>query len=145
MQAAVGVTQLEKLPGFIRRRQENWDRLRAGLAPLEEFFILPEPAPGATPSWFGFALTVREGAPFERLELIRFLEARRIRTRLFFGGNLVRQPAYERVAQRVAGPLDQADRIMHRSFWLGVYPGLTGPMLDYVIESFRDFVAAKRR
>ncbi len=140
MQAAVGVAQLEKLPGFIEARRRNWDRLRAAVAGLEEFFVLPEPTPGSEPSWFGFALTVRPEAPFGRHELVQHLEERMIATRLLFGGNLTRQPAYRDVPHRVVGPLDNADVVTDGTFWVGVYPGLTEPMLDFVAETLHAFV-----
>jgi len=135
MQAAVGVSQLKKLPGFIEARRRNWARLRDGLVPLEEFLILPEPTPESEPSWFGFALTVRPDSPLRRSDIITGLEARKIATRLLFGGNLLRQPAFRSVPHRVAGPLTQTDVVMANTFWIGVYPGLTDEMIDYVIES----------
>jgi len=143
MQAAIGVAQLHKLPGFIEARKRNWRLLREALSGLEEFLILPQPAPHADPSWFGFAITVREGAPFGRNELIECLESRRIATRLLFAGNLTRQPALQGAHYRVAGDLPNTDVIMRRSFWLGVYPGLTEPMIGYIAESLRSFCRAK--
>jgi len=139
MQAAVGVAQLDKLDGFIKARQENWQYLHDGLADLEEFLILPEATPGCEPSWFGFALTVRPEAPFNRFDLVQHLESRRIATRQLFGGNLVRQPAYLNMPHRVVGPLTNADIIMESTLWVGVYPALTKEMLDYVIETFHQF------
>ena len=143
MQAAVGVAQLAKLPGFIAARRENFARLREGLLDLEEFFVLPEPTRGSTPSWFGFPLLIRSGAPFTRGELTRALEARKIGTRLLFGGNLTRQPAYCNLAYRTAGLLQNTDQIADRLFWIGVYPGLSPQMLDYVVDSFHA-IAAER-
>ena len=139
MQAAVGVAQLDKLDGFIKARQENWQYLHDGLADLEEFLILPEATPGCEPSWFGFALTVRPEAPFSRFDLVQHLESRRIATRQLFGGNLVRQPAYLNMPHRVVGPLTNADIIMESTLWVGVYPALTKEMLDYVIDTFHQF------
>jgi CDP-4-dehydro-6-deoxyglucose reductase, E1 len=136
MQAAVGVAQLKKLPGFIDRRKSNFSYLKAGLKDLEEFFVLPEATPHSDPSWFGFPMLVRESAPFSRSSLIDFLNFRKIGTRQLFGGNLVRQPAYAGLNYRVVGDLPNSDRIMNRAFWIGVYPGLTQAMLDYVLESF---------
>ncbi|MDQ2900201.1 MAG: lipopolysaccharide biosynthesis protein RfbH [Acidobacteriota bacterium] len=135
MQAAVGVAQLQKLPEFICRRRENFAYLKAGLAGLEEFLILPEATPGSDPSWFGFAMTVRESAPLCRNELVKYLEARNIKTRLLFAGNLLRQPAYAGVQHRSIGPLPNTDRIMNRTFWIGVYPGLSPAMLDHAITT----------
>jgi len=140
MQAAVGVAQLGKLPAFIDARRRNWTRLRESLQHLDEFFLLPAPAPDSDPSWFGFALTIRTSAPFTRSSLIAHLEARRIGTRLLFGGNLLRQPAYRDIPHRVVGPLETSDLVMNQTFWLGVYPGLTDPMIDYVVESVDAFV-----
>jgi CDP-6-deoxy-D-xylo-4-hexulose-3-dehydrase len=142
MQAAVGVSQLEKLDGFVEARRRNWSRLRAGLEPLEEHFVLPCATEGSEPSWFGFLLTVRPEAPFTRAELIRHLEERRIATRLLFGGNLTRQPAYLGLPHRVVGDLATTDLVMESAFWIGVYPGLTDPMIDYVIEVLDDFARA---
>ena len=139
MQAAVGVAQLDKLDGFIKARQHNWQYLHDGLVDLEEFLILPKATPGCEPSWFGFALTVRPEAPFSRFELVQHLESRRIATRQLFGGNLVRQPAYLNMPHRVVGPLTNADIIMESTLWVGVYPALTKEMLDYVIETFHQF------
>ena len=138
MQAAVGLSQLDKLPAFIERRRENFRTLYDGLREMEEFLILPEATPGSDPSWFGFPLAVRPGAPFTRNELIRYLEERTIATRLLFGGNLTRQPAYQDVKFRVAGTLERTDFVMDNVFWIGLYPGLTAAMLEYVVETFRN-------
>lgn len=135
MQAAVGVAQLQKLPGFIEARKRNWQSLYQSLKPLEEFFILPQPTPRSDPSWFGFLLTVRATAPFSRTALTEFLNERRIGTRLLFGGNLLRQPAYHDVPHRVVGALTNTETIMNQSFWVGVYPGLTEAHLAYVVET----------
>jgi CDP-6-deoxy-D-xylo-4-hexulose-3-dehydrase len=143
MQAAVGVAQLGKLPLFIAARRANFARLREGLRDLEEFFVLPEPTPGSVPSWFGFPLLVRAGAPFTRTDLIRAVDARKIGTRLLFGGNLVRQPAYRDLAYRAPGPLENTDQVADRLFWIGVYPGLTPQMLDYVVDSFHAIIAER--
>ena len=139
MQAAVGVSQLRKLPGFIEARKRNWQRLRAGLEPFQEWLILPEPTKDSDPSWFGFLITIRPGAPFPRRELIQTLEQRKIGTRLLFAGNLLRQPAYINIPHRVVGELTTTDLVMNNSFWVGVYPGLTDEMIDYMIEVFALF------
>jgi len=144
MQAAVGVSQLRKLPEFIAARKRNFRLLREGLTGLEHVLILPEATPGADPSWFGFPLAVRPEAPFARPELIRWLEDRKIATRLLFGGNLTRQPAYENVAFRKIGDLARSDFVMNQVFWLGVYPGLTPEMIDYVVRMVREFVEQRR-
>jgi CDP-4-dehydro-6-deoxyglucose reductase, E1 len=133
MQAAVGVAQLQKLPGFIAVRRQNFERLHEGLRDIQEFFVLPEATPGSEPSWFGFPLGVRETAPFTRNQVIRALESRKIGTRLLFGGNLVRQPAYQNAPHRVAAPLTCTDFIMNQVFWIGVFPGLSAAMLDFVM------------
>lgn len=139
MQAAVGLSQLKKLPEFIRRRRENFEVLRSGLKPWEGRLILPEATPHSNPSWFGFPITVREDAGFERPALIRWLESRKIGTRLLFGGNLLRQPAYLKIAHRLVGTTEQTDRIMRQTFWIGLYPGLDSPRLDHVLRSFEEF------
>jgi CDP-6-deoxy-D-xylo-4-hexulose-3-dehydrase len=139
MQAAVGVAQLERLPGFIAARRRNFAYLRAALADLEDVLVLPEAQANSEPSWFGFPMVVREDAPFTRDALVQFLEGRRIATRLLFGGNLVRQPAYADRYYRVVGDLANSDRVMHGAFWVGVWPGLTDPMLEWVVESVRAF------
>ena len=141
MQAALGASQIEKLPHFIERRKENFRRLHAALKPLEEFFLLPEATPGSDPAWFGFPIAIRENAPFTREELIRALDAQKIGTRLLFGGNLLRQPAYEGCEYRAIGPLPNTDFVMNNVFWLGVYPGLTADMLDFVAEVITNFVS----
>jgi CDP-4-dehydro-6-deoxyglucose reductase, E1 len=140
MQAALGVSQIAKLPHFIERRKENFRFLTSVLQPLEEFLHLPQATPGSDPSWFGYPIGVREGAPFSRNELIHHLEANKIGTRLLFGGNLLRQPAYEGCTFRAIGDLPNSDYVMNNVFWIGVYPGLTEPMLDFVGETMRDFV-----
>jgi CDP-6-deoxy-D-xylo-4-hexulose-3-dehydrase len=135
MQAAVGVAQLEKLDGFVEARRRNFAALREGLRGLQEFLILPEPTPGSDPSWFGFPIAVRHTAPFTRNQLTRWLEERKIATRLLFAGNLARQPAYRDVRYRVAGPLENTDFTMNQVFWLGVYPGLTPAMIGYMVDT----------
>ena len=140
MQAAVGVAQLKKLPDFIAARRHNFKRLYAGLKKFEEVIILPETTPKSNPSWFGFAITIRPGAPFSRLDLVQHIESRRIGTRLLFGGNLMRQPAYIGMPHRVVGPLTNADIITDNTFWLGVYPGLTDEMVDFMIATVAEFI-----
>jgi CDP-4-dehydro-6-deoxyglucose reductase, E1 len=139
MQAAVGVAQLKKLPGFIDARRRNFQRLREGLADLEQFFILPEPTPDSEPSWFGFPLAVRPDAPFSRQSLLECLDLRKIGTRLLFAGNLTRQPAYRNCRFRVVGDLKNTDFVMNNVFWLGVYPGLTESMIDYMLHTIHEF------
>jgi CDP-6-deoxy-D-xylo-4-hexulose-3-dehydrase len=136
MQAAVGVAQLKKLPDFIEARRRHFRVLYEGLKDLDEFFILPQPTPGSDPSWFGFPLAVRPEAPFTRNEVVRYLENHKVATRLLFGGNLIRQPAYLEVPHRVVGDLENSDFVMNYVFWVGVYPGLSSAMLEYAIEVF---------
>ncbi len=136
MQAAVGVSQLKKLPEFIAKRRANFNALREGLKDLEEFFILPEATPNSEPSWFGFPIAVRPDGPFNRNQVIAFLENRKIATRLLFAGNLLRQPAYQDIKHRVVGPLTNTDFIMNQVFWVGVYPGITSAMMSYMLDVF---------
>jgi CDP-6-deoxy-D-xylo-4-hexulose-3-dehydrase len=143
MQAAVGVAQLKKLPQFVAARRANFRALYDGLRELEEFFILPEATPNSDPSWFGFPLAVRPGAPFTRNDAVTFLEGRKVATRLLFGGNLVRQPAYKGVAFRTAGDLANSDFVMSNVFWVGVYPGLTPAMIDYMLACFRELAGRR--
>ncbi len=145
MQAAVGVAQMKKLPGFIAARQRNFATLKAGLKDLGRFLVLPEATPNSAPSWFGFPVLVRPDAPFTRNQLVQYLEERKIATRLLFGGNLSRQPAYSNVRYRIAGELKNTDLVMERLLWIGVYPGLTTEMLDYVISAFHGMAAAAAR
>jgi CDP-6-deoxy-D-xylo-4-hexulose-3-dehydrase len=149
MQAAVGVAQLARLDGFVAARRENWAWYRRALAELEDVLVLPEATEGAEPSWFGFLVTVREGAPFTRDDVVRHLEGKKIQTRMLFAGNLVRQPAMTDLSRdaratgraapfRIVGDLAETDGIMARSLWVGVYPGLTEAMRAYVAETFRE-------
>ena len=136
LQAAVGVSQLKKLSRFIEVRRRNFQLLKDGLHCWEKFLILPEATPHSNPSWFGFPITVREEAPFTRQQLIQYLEEHQVRTRLLFGGNVLRQPAYINVRRRVIGDLTQADRVMNGTFWIGVYPGISPEMIQYVLDMF---------
>ncbi len=135
MQAAVGVAQLDHLNGFIADRRRNFDALKAGLKQFEDFMILPEATAGTEPSWFGFPITLHEDAPFTRDQLTVHLNQRKIGTRLLFGGNLIRQPYMKGREYRVVGPLENANSIVDRTFWLGVYPGLNQLHIDYMVES----------
>lgn len=140
MQAALGASQLTKLPEFIRRRKSNFAYLRSQLEPLQDLLLLPEATEGADPSWFGFPIGIRKGSSLSRIELTRALEAKKIGTRLLFGGNLVRQPAYEGFEYRKIGSLPNSDYVMDHVFWIGVYPGLTPPMLDFVAGTIIEFI-----
>ena len=139
MQAAIGVSQLKKLPGFIEKRRANFARLKEGLRDLQEFFILPEATPNSDPSWFGFPIAVRPGAPFNRNQVIAHLEERKIATRLLFAGNLTRQPYMIGRNYRVSGELVNTDIVMNQTFWLGVFPGLSQVHLDYVADKLETF------
>lgn len=141
MQAALGASQIAKLPKFIARRKENFRRLHAALSGLEDYLILPKATAHSDPSWFGFPIGLREDTPFRRQDLIGALEANKIATRLLFAGNLIRQPAYGGCHYRVVGDLRNSDFIMNNVLWVGVYPGLTESMLDFVARTIRDFIA----
>jgi len=142
LQAALGVSQLQKLPEFIRRRNENFEFLYAGLSDVSGL-ILPRATENSEPSWFGFPITLEEGVKFSRSELIQHLDELKIGTRLLFGGNLTRQPAYRNVDFRVVGDLTNTDIVTERTFWVGVYPGLTEPMLQFVIDTISEFVRTR--
>ena len=134
---------MQKLPRFIEVRKRNWGILYEGLSPLEEFFLLPRPTPNSDPSWFGFLITIRPDAPFSRNEFISFLESRKIATRLLFGGNLTRQPAYLNIPRRVVGDLANSDAVLERALWVGVHPGLNEEMIAFVVEAIHEFVQAR--
>jgi CDP-6-deoxy-D-xylo-4-hexulose-3-dehydrase len=149
IQAAIGCHQLEKLPGFVAVRRRNWALLLEGIAPYEEFLELPQATPGAEPSWFGFLLLVRPGAPFTREQIVAHIEERHVQTRMLFGGNLARQPAYltadphgDHPLFRVVSDLAGADRILRDAFFLGVYPGLSEPQIAYMVETVASFCRA---
>ena len=139
MQAAVGVSQLTHLDGFIAARRGNFAKLRAGFADLEDYFILPEPTAGSEPSWFGFVLTVRETAPFSRDEIVRHFNECKIGTRFLFGGNLVRQPYLAGRSFRICGDLTNSDRVMNQTFWIGVFPGLGDAEINYILDIVHGF------
>ena len=145
MQAAVGLSQLNKLDEFIRRRRENFDGLSSRIKDqgLDRYFILPEPTPGTNPSWFGYLLTLKDSVGITRRELTAELEDRKVGTRLLFAGNLVKQPAFRDVKYRVSGSLENTDKIMERSFWMGVWPGLHDEHLDYMVETLADILKIK--
>jgi CDP-6-deoxy-D-xylo-4-hexulose-3-dehydrase len=139
MQAAVGLAQLDRLDGFIAARRRNFGLLAEGLRHLEDVLILPEATPGSEPSWFGFALTLRKDAPFERNELLIYLNAHRIDTRLLFGGNLIRQPYMRDRTCRVVGELTNSDWVTARTFWIGVFPGLGVDAISYIVNQLTNF------
>ena len=144
MQAALGLSQLSHLPDFIKKRKINFQYLQEGLSNIHDFEIA-KPTPGSDPSWFGFPITISDDSDVDRTELLRFLDERKIGSRLLFAGNILRQPAYSGIRHRVVGSLRNTDRVMHRSFWIGVYPGINMKMIDYVIESFNSFIASRRK
>ena len=136
MQAAVGCEQLKKFPSFIERRRHNWDRLRAALACVEDKLILPVPAEGSRPSWFGFLISVRPETGLDRNAVTRYIEDHNVQTRLLFSGNLIKHPCFDQIrgtdAYRVVDNLETTDYIMNNTFWVGVYPGMTDEMIDHM-------------
>ncbi len=139
MQAAVGCAQLEKLPGFIDARKRNFKFLYKVFKEYSDYFILPQAQKYSYPSWFGFPVLVKDSAPFKRNDIVNYLERNKIATRMLFGGNLLKQPAYKNIKHRVAGDLKNTDLVMNNLFWIGVYPGLTKPMLDYIEKTLVNF------
>ena len=144
MQAAVGCAQLKKLPDFVERRRYNFNRLLEGLRDLQDKFILPTPCENSNPSWFGFLLTCREGV--DRYKVVKYIEGHNIQTRLLFAGNLIKHPCFDEMrtaskGYRVVDSLDNTDRIMRDTFWIGVYPGMTDEKIDYMIKIIRQAVS----
>lgn len=145
MQAAIGCEQLKKFPRFVERRKHNWARLRKALEGVQDKLILPEPAPNSDPSWFGFLLTVREGV--DREKVVRYVENKGVQTRMLFSGNLIKHPCFDEMratgeGYRVVGTLENTDRIMRDTFWVGVYPGMTDEMIDYMAKTIAEAVYA---
>ncbi|MFA4989763.1 MAG: lipopolysaccharide biosynthesis protein RfbH [Candidatus Omnitrophota bacterium] len=143
MQAAIGCAQLEKLPGFIAARKSNFKFLSKIFKKYEDYFILPRDEEYSEPSWFGFPLLVKVTAPFSRADIVSYLEDKKIATRMLFGGNLLKQPAYKNIKHRVSGGLKNTDLAMQNLFWLGVYPGLSRPRLAYMEETIVNFFKGK--
>lgn len=148
MQAAIGCAQLEKLPYFTERRRENFRRLKEGLKGTEESLILPEACPGSDPSWFGFLITCREGV--DRGKLVDYIESHKVQTRMLFAGNLTRHPCFDELrgregSYRICGELANTDRIMENTFWLGLYPGMTEAMINYMAKTVREGLKAAGR
>jgi CDP-4-dehydro-6-deoxyglucose reductase, E1 len=144
MQAAIGCAQLAKLPGFIEARQGNWRQLREGVADLADRFVLPEATANSEPSWFGFLLTVRDGAGFSRDQIVSHLERKGVQTRMLFAGNLIKHPCFDAMrasgkGYRAVGDLANTERIMRDTFWVGVYPGLSAEMLGFMVDTIRGF------
>jgi CDP-6-deoxy-D-xylo-4-hexulose-3-dehydrase len=148
MQAAVGCAQLEKFPSFVEKRKENFQTLYNGLKGLEDYLILPQALPESDPSWFGFLITLKDGVNFTRNELVEHLEANQIQTRNLFAGNLTRHPCFDALEEgidyRIAGQLQNTDKIMNDSFWIGVYPGMTEDKLTYMTENIKNFIQNNR-
>jgi CDP-6-deoxy-D-xylo-4-hexulose-3-dehydrase len=140
VQAAIGLAQMSRLEVFISARKANWQYLYNGLMDLNDYFILPEATPGSDPSWFGFALTIKDNASFDRNQLISYLDSKKIGTRMLFGGNLTLQPAFQNTTFRIHGDLLNSDLITKNTFWIGVWPGLTNEMLDYMINEIKHFI-----
>lgn len=143
MQAAVGCAQLKKFPSFVARRKHNFERLKKGLADVQDKLILPEACPNSDPSWFGFLITCKEGT--DKNQVVQYLEEHGVQTRMLFGGNMVKQPCFTQMREsgegyRVIGDLTVTDRIMHDTFWIGVYPGMTDEMIDYMVEIIKEAV-----
>ena len=141
LQAAIGCAQLEKFPTFVERRRHNFDRLRAALAETEDRLILPVPAENSRPSWFGFLITCKEGT--DRNKLVQYIESKGIQTRMLFAGNLIKHPCFdemraEKKGYRVVGTLENTDRIMSDTFWVGVYPGMTDEKIDYMAKVIKE-------
>ena len=146
LQAAVGVEQLKKFPRFIERRKHNWNRLHKALEPVSDKLILPEPAVNSDPSWFGFLISVRPESGIKRNSVTRYIEEHNVQTRLLFSGNLIKHPCFDQIrgtdTYRVVGNLDQTEFIMNQTFWVGVYPGMTDEMIDYMAEVIKEAVNA---
>ncbi len=140
MQAAIGVEQLKKLPQFIKSRKSNYLFLKNELKKYEKCFILPEATQNSEPSWFGFPILVKDNATFTRDEIVRNLNENKIATRMLFGGNLLKQPAYKNIKYKVFGSLENTDSVMNNLFWIGVYPGLTNEMLVYMVKIIKEFI-----
>ena len=143
MQAALGVSQLAKLEKFVNARKKNFSTLKTGLMDIADF-MMPMATPKSDPSWFGFPITIHPDSALDRTDLLRFLDQRLIGTMLLFAGNILRQPAYQNIDHRVIGSLSNSDLVMKNTFWLGVYPGLTTEMLDYVIDSLHEFADQRK-
>ncbi|OQA89896.1 MAG: UDP-4-amino-4,6-dideoxy-N-acetyl-beta-L-altrosamine transaminase [Elusimicrobia bacterium ADurb.Bin231] len=141
MQAAVGVAQIDKLPGFIKDRRKNFSCIFNFLGEYKKYFILPKATENSLPSWFGFPILVKPKAPFTRSDIVNYLEKNRIATRMLFGGNLTKQPAYRNIKYRIFGELNNTDLVMNNLFWIGVYPGITAEKIKYISEIFVTFIS----
>lgn len=144
MQAAVGVAQLDKLPTFIKARKDNHSALAKHLKKYEKYLVLPQPTKNADPCWFGYPILVREDAPFSRADIVNHLESNKVATRMLFGGNMTKQPAYEHTTYRIVGKLDNTDLVMNNLFWIGVYPGITSEKRAYILKTFDRFFESRK-
>ncbi len=144
MQAAVGCEQLKKFPEFVKRRKHNWNRLKNALMPVQDKIILPVPADNSDPSWFGFLITLKENSGLDREKVVRYIESKNVQTRMLFSGNLIKHPCFDSIrgtdAYRVVGSLSATDTIMKNTFWVGVYPGMTDDMIDYMAKTIIEAV-----
>ena len=144
LQAAVGVEQLKKFPSFIERRKHNWARLHAALENVQDKIILPEPAENSAPSWFGFLISVRPETGLNRNDVTKYIESKNVQTRLLFSGNIIKQPCFNEIrgtdAYRVVGNLENSDFVVNNTFWVGVYPGMTDAMIDYMAQVIKEAV-----
>jgi CDP-6-deoxy-D-xylo-4-hexulose-3-dehydrase len=144
LQAAIGCAQLKKIPSFVQKRKENYAKLYNGLKVVEDRILLPRATVGSEPSWFGFLMTIRDGAGFSRNELVEYLEAGNIQTRNLFAGNIIRHPCFSHLKQetdyRIASGLKNTDKIMNDSFWIGLYPGMKDEAIEYMIGKIMEFV-----
>lgn len=141
MQAAIGCAQLDKFPSFVERRRHNFDRLKAALTEVQDKLILPEPAENSRPSWFGFLLTCKEGV--DRNKVVQYVESKGVQTRMLFAGNLIKHPCFDEMRAagegfRVVGELNDTERIMKDTFWVGVYPGMTDEKIDYMAKVIKE-------
>ncbi|MDH5299865.1 MAG: lipopolysaccharide biosynthesis protein RfbH [Gammaproteobacteria bacterium] len=139
MQAAVALAQMDKLPGFVQQRKDNFIYLKDRLSSLQEFLILPEATPNSDPSWFGFPITLRDDAPASRVDLLKFMDQHKIGSRLLFAGNLTKQPYFAGRKYRVSGDLRNTDTVMNNTFWIGIYPGISKEMMNFVVEKMEAF------
>lgn len=139
MQAAIGVAQMDKLSAFIEARRGNFDRLYEALKKYKKYLVLPKATKGSKPSWFGFPIFVKENMPFSRNEIVHYLEKNKIATRMLFGGNLIKQPAYADIKYRICDNLKNTDLVMNNLFWVGVYPGITEDKMNYMLNTFNKF------
>ena len=143
MQAAIGVAQLKKLPGFINKRKQNYRILYNHLKQYDKYLILPEPTKKSDPSWFGFPVLLKESASFTRNDIVEYLESNKVATRMLFGGNLTKQPAYINTKYKIADNLDNTDLVMNNLFWIGVYPGIDDIKMKYILDTFDKFFKIK--